>query len=144
MTNRTVFADAGYWIALLNRRDDLADRARHVSQLLSNVKIVTSEMVLVEVLNDFSKRGELFRATASTWVDSLHQHPMLTIVHQTSNQFRDGLELYKQRLDKAWSLTDCVSFQIMRDRSITEALAYDKHFEQAGFVALLRYDSPRN
>lgn len=52
----------------------------------------------------------------------------------------DGLRLYRGRSDKEWSLTDCVSFNIMRERGLTSALTYDHHFEQAGFEALLRRD----
>jgi predicted nucleic acid-binding protein len=59
-------------------------------------------------------------------------------VKPSSSQFQEGFLLYKQRRDKKWSITDCVSFKIMEEYQITEALAYDKHFEQAGFIALLR------
>jgi predicted nucleic acid-binding protein len=67
-------------------------------------------------------------------------NPNIEIVPQTSDLFISALELYNQRLDQAWSHTDCASFQIMHKLGIQEALAYDKHFEQAGFVALLRQD----
>lgn len=60
------------------------------------------------------------------------------VFKQTSSQFQEGLVLYKQRPDKAWSITDCVSFKSMSEYGLTEDLAYDKHFEQAGFIALLR------
>lgn len=46
--------------------------------------------------------------------------------------------LYEQRPDKEWSQTDCVSFKIMEEQIIFEALAYDKHFVQAGYTALMR------
>ncbi len=62
----------------------------------------------------------------------------MTVVRQSSNQFEEGLLLYKQRRDKKWSITDCVSFKIMEQYGITEALAYGKHFYQAGFIPLLR------
>ncbi|MCW6037133.1 hypothetical protein K4A83_12760 [Spirulina subsalsa FACHB-351] len=71
-------------------------------------------------------------------IESLYDHPNVTVIQQSSHQFKEGLLLYKQRPDKEWSLTDCVSFKIMEKYGITEALAYDKHFEQAGFVPLLR------
>jgi uncharacterized protein len=60
------------------------------------------------------------------------------VVAQTSIQFREALELFASRADKEWSLTDCASFNLMRERGVSEALAHDHHFEQAGFVALLR------
>lgn len=135
---RTVFADTGYWVALLNPHDELHDKAIELSKSLNPVHIVTSEMVLTEVLNDFSKRGEYLRQVATELIDNINSHPNITVISQTSQQFQQGLELYKNRSDKNWSITDCVSFNIMRHMSIHEALAYDKHFEQAGFRALLR------
>jgi uncharacterized protein len=135
---RVVFADTGYWVALLNPHDELHDKAIELSKSLNPVHIVTSEMVLTEVLNDFSKRGDYLRQVATKLIDIINDDPNTTVVAQTSNQFQQGLELYKNRLDKNWSLTDCVSFKIMEDMGIYEALAYDKHFKQAGFESLLR------
>ncbi|MFP4009888.1 MAG: type II toxin-antitoxin system VapC family toxin [Spirulinaceae cyanobacterium] len=135
---RRVFADTGYWVALLNPRDQLHRKARDLSSTMGLLYIFTSEMVLTEVLNDFSKRGDFFREVAIQLIESLYNHPNVTVIQQSSQQFKDGLLLYKQRPDKEWSLTDCVSFKIMEEYTIMEALAYDKHFEQAGFKALLR------
>jgi uncharacterized protein len=135
---RRVFADTGYWVALLNPRDQLHQKARDLSQTMGLLYIFTSEMVLAEVLNDFSKRGKFFREVAIALIESLYNHPNVTVIQQSSQQFKEGLLLYKQRPDKEWSLTDCVSFKIMEEYAITEALAYDKHFEQAGFIPLLR------
>ena len=95
-------------------------------------------MVLTEVLNDFSDRGQYFRQAAVNLIGRLYQHPNTTIIPQTSRQFQAGLTLYEQRSDKAWSKTDCVSFKIMEEHGIVEALAYDKHFVQAGYTALMR------
>ena len=135
---KVVFADTGYWVALLNPRDELHDKATELSKFLNPVHIVTSEMVLTEVLNDFSKRGDYLRQVATELIDRIQENPNVTVVSQTSQQFQQGLELYKNRLDKNWSLTDCVSFKIMEQKGIYEALAYDKHFKQAGFKPLLR------
>ncbi len=68
----------------------------------------------------------------------LYQHPNTTVIPQTSVQFQSALTLHEQRPDKEWSQTDCVSFKIMEEQSIVGALAYDKHFAQAGFMALMR------
>ena len=95
-------------------------------------------MVLTEVLNDFSKRGEYLRDVASELIRDLRSHPNTTIIPQSSQQFEKAFNLYIQRKDKQWSHTDCVSFNIMEENGITEALAYDKHFAQAGFTALMR------
>lgn len=135
---RILFADTGYWVALLNPHDDLHDKAVNLSKAMQPVHIIISEMVLTEVLNDFSSRGEYFRKAAVSLIRRLYQHPNTTIIPQTSIQFQAALTLYEQRPDKEWSQTDCVSFKIMEEQSICEALAYDKHFVQAGFTALMQ------
>ena len=135
---RFVFADTGYWVALLNPSDNLHPKAIKLARALQPVHIVTSEMVLTEVLNDFSKRGEYLRDAASELIRNLRFHPNTTIVPQTSQQFEQAFSLYAKRKDKQWSHTDCVSFNIMATNGIVEALAYDKHFAQAGFTALMR------
>lgn len=135
---KTVFADAGYWIAILNPADDLRTKAASLSNSLEPFQIVTSEMVFTEVLNSFSKREPSFRQAAAQFVKQSFDNPRIEIVPQTSELFHEALNLYEQRADKAWSLTDCASFCIMQERKILEALAHDKHFEQAGFIALLR------
>ena len=133
---RTVFADTGYWIALLHPRDPRHGKAKSVSSTLGQTRIVSSEMVLDELLAGLSKPP--VRAIAVSAVSSILSNPNVEVVPQTSLQFREAFELYKNRADKEWSLTDCASFNLMKERGITEALALDGHFEQAGFVALLR------
>lgn len=135
---KVVFADADYWIALLNPHEELHAKAQEVSSRLGSVRILTSEMVLTEVLNGFSNRGEQLRKGAADLVDQLRKHPNITILPQTSIQFEEARSLYAERGDKAWSLTDCAPFQAMQKQNITEALTNDKHFVQAGFKALLR------
>ena len=135
---KAVFADANYWIALLNPHDDLHAKAEAVSSALGRVRFVTSEMVFTEVLNYFAPRGPDLRSAAAALIDGLRKHPETNIVLQTSAQFRDAATLYAQRGYKAWSLTDCASFQIMEREQITDALTHDKDFGQAGFKPLLR------
>ena len=134
---RAVFADTGYWQAMLNPRDDLHEIAIRVTRSIHPVHIVTSEMVLVELLNQFS-RGSVLRETASKMVAAIVRNPNVTVEPQTRDLFRRALEQFAKRLDKDWSVTDCASFLIMEDRGLQEALAHDRHFEQAGFKALLR------
>jgi predicted nucleic acid-binding protein len=137
---RTVFADASYWIALLNPRDNLHTKARIVSGELSNVRFLTSEMVLTEFLNDFARRGSQLRKLAATWVKQLRADANTTIVEQSSLLFQEALALYEARPDKDWGLTDCASFSIMREYRVSDALTADSDFRQAGFTALLRED----
>lgn len=132
-----VFADAGYWIALFNPRDSLHAKAIVVSQATQSRSIVTSQMVLIEFLNHYAALGQLFRQRAVQVVRSL-QETDIEIVPQTDGQFETALMLYAQRQDKEWGLVDCASFLIMQEQGITEALAYDEHFKQAGFIPLLR------
>lgn len=135
---KRVFADTGYWIALLDPQDTLHSKAINLSITFTQVQIYTSEMVLTEILNHFSKRGNFLRYAAANLIESLQENPTITIISQTDIIFQQALILYKQRPDQAWSHTDCSSFCIMQQQNILEALAYDKHFEQAGFIALLR------
>ena len=125
---KTVFADTGYWIALLDPQDTLHPKAINLSITLIQVQIVTSEMVLTEILNHFSKRGNFLRYAAANFIESLQENSAITIAPQTDSIFQQALILYKQRPDQAWSHTDCSSFCIMQQQNILEALAYDKHY----------------
>lgn len=133
---RIVFADTGYWEALLNPNDKLHAKAMDVSASLGRVRQVTSEMVLDELLAALSKVP--VRPYAIQGVDAIRRNPNVEVIPQTSLQFSRAFGIYRGMVDKDWSLTDCASFEIMRERSLTEALAHDHHFVQAGFVALLR------
>ena len=135
---RTVFADTGYWIALLDSQDEQHKIAQDVTEEVRLIHIVTSQLVLVEFLDSMTRRLRHLRNRALAVVRNLVKRVDVEIVPFTSAQFEDTLELYSSRLDKDWSLTDCVSFSIMKKMSIVEALAHDIDFEQAGFIALLR------
>ena len=132
-----VFADTGYWIALLNPRDDLHQKAITTSRDYTPNQIVTSEMVLTEFLNSFSDRGSTLREAAAKAVASLRATEIVTIP-QTSQLFARALQRYRDMADKSWSLTDCASFLIMEDERLIAALTHDRHFGQAGFQTLLR------
>lgn len=135
---KLVFADTSYWIALLNPRDQLHGKAVAVSEKLALVRIVTSEMVLTELLNGFSEGGPQVRRAVAKAVDALGKSQNVMVVPQTREQFSSALMRYDQAADKAWSLTDCASFRIMEEKQIEAALTHDRHFVQAGFDVLLR------
>ena len=137
---QTVFADTGYWIALLDSSDEWHNRAQAVTAKLGSVQIVTSQMVLVEFLTSMRGPRQHLRRDALSVVRDLADRPDVKIVGQSSTQFDTAIIRYESRLDKEWSLTDCASFLIMERENIVEALAYDHNFEQAGFIALLRQD----
>lgn len=133
-----VFADASYWIALLSPRDELHRKAIAAFQRFSASKTVTSEMVLVEVLNALSDADAHLRRAAAEVIQGLRVNPHVTVIPQTAEQFESALQQYRQAADKSWSVTDCAGFQIMHAMRIASALTYDKHFVQAGYEALLR------
>ncbi len=134
---RTVFADANYWIGLFNPKDQLHDAAMVASGTLTRTRLVTSEMVLVEVLNGLAEYPPL-RGQVVLAVDAIMVDPNTEVVPQSALLFRDALAYFRQHQDKEWGLTDCSSFVIMRQRGLHEALTHDHHFEQAGYTALLR------
>ena len=128
-----IFADTSFYIALVSARDTYHGDAITLSATYRG-DIVTTEYVLLELgnyLGSLSRRGFL------NLVNVLRQEPQTDIVPSSPALFAQGLELYAERPDKEWSLTDCISFAVMRGRGITEALTFDHHFEQAGFRRLL-------
>ena len=133
-----VFADTGYWVALINERDNLHSRTRELSARFADATIATTEMVLTEFLNHVSGGGSQVRRLAGETVLQWRADPNVEVVPQTSVQFEGALERYLTRLDQSWSVVDCASFIVMETRQIQEALAFDRHFEQAGFTPLLR------
>jgi predicted nucleic acid-binding protein len=130
-----VFADASYYVALLSPRDQHHQDAIRVSRDLRQPVVVT-EFVLIELANALAEVESRGRAMA-LW-NSLRHDPTVSIVPASTELVARGLELYRLRDDKAWSLVDCISFEVMKDQAITDALTADHHFEQAGFVAMLR------
>ena len=130
-----VFGDAFYFIACINDRDAAHQRVFAVSSQ-EGLRIVTTDYVLLEVADALA--GTRLRAAVLPFVESLRYSHMASIVPASQELLDDGMRLYANRYDKGWSLTDCISFVVMRSRGITEALTADRHFEQAGFMALLK------
>ena len=135
---RTVFADACYFIGLLNPKDQRHEIAKDASKRLEKCRIVTSEMVLAEVLNGLSRFGPQIREKAVQVTKTLLDNPNVDVVPQTGILFKDALEHYSSRKDKDWSLTDCASFLIMTGKNISEAVTNDHHFEQSEFIILMK------
>ncbi len=135
------FADAGYWIALLDNDDRLHTRATNLAVQQPQMNIVTSEMVLVEVFNHFSRSGPQGRLAVNSFVQKLRATDEVNVVQQSSEQFWAAARRYADRPDQRWSLKDCASFLVMEAEGIDQALAYDRDFIQAGFKSLLRDES---
>ncbi len=134
---RRIFVDTAYWVAQFDTRDQLNLKALEIEAQLTNVRLITSELVLVEFLNYFSKGGKRTRAEVGDTVQGVLDDPTIQIIWQTQALFEAGLALYKARLDKGYSLTDCVSMVVMQQSEIPEALTHDRHFAQEGFAILL-------
>lgn len=132
---KTVFVDSFYYLALLNPRDVAHARARAISKGLSG-RLVTTEYVLTEVADALAAPSNRSRFVAL--FQTLQADPSVTIVPASGEIFRRGVDLYRDRPDKEWSLTDCLSFVVMQDVQATDALTRDHHFEQAGFLALMK------
>ena len=133
---KTIFADTFYWVALINDRDNWHEQVVVKTRELKQIKIMTTDEVYIEVLNNLSGYGESVRKRTWQLFQGLQNNPNILIQPQTRQSFESGLELYKVRSDKGYSLTDCISMQTMRERSITEILTHDKHFAQEGFTLL--------
>ena len=133
----TVFADASYWIALLNERDAHHDLALLLRDELRGRPMVTSELVLVEVLNFFAEFGPVKRRAAVNLLLDLHADTSVDIAARNTDQFWNAVAYYNARPDQQWGLVDCASFPIMAERGIIEALTNDRHFAQAGFAILM-------
>jgi predicted nucleic acid-binding protein len=134
----TLFADTFYWIALTNIRDLAHERVKTFTRTAKPNAIWTTEDVLTEYLNYFAGWGPRFRRKAALNIENILDNRTVQIVAQTPDSFRSGFDLYRVRLDKGYSLTDCISMQAMRSKGIADALTNDVHFEQEGFRAMLR------
>jgi predicted nucleic acid-binding protein len=107
---KVVFADTGYWEAVLNPRDELHQKAIQVSSALGKCRQITTEMVLDELLA--ALRKEPVRSYAIRGVQTIRQNPNVEVVPQTALQFERAFDLYRRMNDKEWSLTDCASFDL--------------------------------
>jgi predicted nucleic acid-binding protein len=133
----TVFIDTAYWVARIDKRDQWRAKAKEVTQRLTFTSLITTELVLVEVLNYFSGYRPEVKHEVAAIVQSLLDEADVRVVWQSQQLFEAGVMLYRDRLDKGYSLTDCVSMVVMRQEAIQEALTHDRHFLQEGFTILL-------
>jgi predicted nucleic acid-binding protein len=135
---KRLFADTVYWIALTNSFDQYHAKAVEVSSALGNCRLFTTEAVLTEFLNALANKGPLIRSAAVKMVEAIMTNSHVTVIPQSHRTFNRSLAFYKARPDKGYSLTDSSSMLLMRERHLSEALTTDRHFEQEGFIALLR------
>jgi len=135
---KAVFADTFYWAALTSIDDPAHGRAMELSSSLAPDRIVTTDEVLAEYLTYFSGASAYIRDRVGRNVAKLLDDLEVRVIPQSRGFFLDGLQLYRARPDKGYSLVDCISMQTMRREGLIEALSNDRHFEQEGFRALFR------
>lgn len=133
---KLLFADAFYWIALLNPQDEYYQIVKAFNRTLTQTRLFTTDEILTEFLNFYSSYSPQMRRNAVERIDDILHSRMVQVIPQNRESFMSGLSLYKQRLDKGYSLTDCISMATMRQLQITEVLTHDKHFKQEGFTIL--------
>jgi len=131
-----VFLDTSYAVALSavsehhKRAVELADEME-----TANTHFVTTRAILLEIGNALSRLRH--RAAAISLLTALENDSKVEIVPLSEDLYNRALERYRDHVDKEWGLIDCVSFVVMNDKGLTEALTADNHFHQAGFRILL-------
>lgn len=126
----TVFADAFFYVAFMNRLDEHHDEVMEWAQSFSG-KIVTTQWILTEVADAFAESH--LRRRIKAGFESIVEDSATRVIEVSPEYFARGMKLYDERPDKEWSLTDCISMVVMADEGLTEVLTKDHHFEQAGF-----------
>jgi predicted nucleic acid-binding protein len=133
-----VFLDSSYAIALAAPADQHHQRTVELSKDLeaNRARLITTRAVILEIGNALAKLR--YRAAAVVLLSALANDPTVEVVPLSESLHQRAFDLYRQRPDKEWGLTDCVSFVLMQERGLTAALTADDHFRQAGFRALLK------
>ena len=132
-----VFLDTSYAVALSARTDENHERAVQLAEELeaTDSYFVTTRAILLEIGNALSKIRH--REAAVRLLTALENDPKVEIVPASDELYLRALEMYRDRSDKEWGLIDCMSFVVMTDQGLNEALTADNHFRQAGFLVLL-------
>ncbi len=130
-----VFADTSFFVAYLNPQDESHDLAHDYMTTCREIILATS-WVLVELGNYLAKGRN--RRLLIPLIRQFNADRRSRIIPPDTKLFEQGLALYGKRPDKEWSLTDCISFTVMKREGLIDALTGDHHFEQAGFNALLK------
>ncbi|MEA1907596.1 MAG: type II toxin-antitoxin system VapC family toxin [Euryarchaeota archaeon] len=136
-----IFLDASYAIAL----STTTDRYHKLAEMLATkieaegTRLVTTRAAVLEIGNALAKLR--YRSASVMLLKALEEDPSIEIIPLSEELYEKGRQLYRERVDKEWGLTDCISFIAMQEYGLTEALTTDRHFEQAGFKVLLREKS---
>lgn len=135
---RVVFADTFYWVALANPDDEAHAQVNSFGKSDERTLIITAEEILIEFLTFFADKGAYLRRKAVALTRGIFASASIRVIPQTHKSFLAGYELYAERPDKGYSLTDCIAMATARGQGIKEILTNDRHFVQEGFRALFR------
>ena len=135
-----VFVDTSGWASFFVRTEPHHAKAIELmtqwQQL--NGRVVTTNYILSELAALFTSPLRVPRSTILDCIQTICSRPWVEVVHIDPSLDEAAWKLFGDRLDKEWSLVDCASFVVMQQRGLTDALTADHHFEQAGFVRLLK------
>ncbi len=128
------FLDTSFVIALFVKKDVNHSKAKDIFKKIRVSEIWLHDGIILEIGNFFSSA----KSKAIVFIEKMQESEEVKIVPLDENLLRDSFELYKSRIDKTWGLVDCISFIVMENYKLTDVLTADVHFEQAGFIALLK------
>ena len=131
------FVDTSYFIALAHPRDEKHDVALSLSRKIEKEKarLITTQAIVLELGSALARQKS--RVIAARIFEAIDDAPVVEVVPLSLSNYRKSIDLFSNRMDKDWSLTDCLSFVVMKEIGISKALTTDEHFSQAGFEALL-------
>ncbi len=135
--SKTMFIDTLFVVALLNQRDQYHRRAEELAGRYEDGRFLMTDAVLLEIGNALARN---YKDQAVEVIEHFLSSEDVEVVRLTPALFEAAFALYKTHLDKEWGLVDCLSFIVMRRAGVAEALTFDHHFVQAGFLALMRDD----
>lgn len=129
-----VYADTSFFVATIGPRDQFHRQAVEFMQAYDG-EVLTTDFVLLEFGNYLFRIKD--RAFLEPVLRNIRSNPRYHVAQATRKLLQAGIDRFNARPDKEWSLTDCISFVVMEDHGVREALTSDSDFEQAGFVKLL-------
>lgn len=136
-----LFCDTSYFVARLDPHDTLHEKAKALGHEHAQAPLCTTHSVIVETLNYFSRYQQEIRNAAAELAAAIERHERFAIIHLTPQLLQSSIAFYKQRRDKSYSGTDCISMLVMQKRGIRTVMTSDMHFRQEGFDVLLAGDT---
>lgn len=130
-----VFVDTSFVVALVNKNDQHHSLALNQANQFAGKRLITTDAILLEIGNALSRN---FKRESVEIIEDFLTSVDVQVIHLDPALFRKAFDLYKSHSDKSWGLIDCVSFIVMKELGITDALSADRHFEQAGFNILIK------